>query len=149
MNKKKRLALAVVKYNVFVLRDKPYAQNSLASAQSSPSRNVAESEILYTTIPAAHTGRQIPAPRCRTSHSNSTTPISTNASVSNIVPVPLQNGNRQGIYNSQQLSTQNNPQLLPSGRLADARISGAGAIPRRNMRRGNNLAEEEHRNDKQ
>ena len=121
----------------------------MASSQSSPSRNFPESEALHTAVPVAFSGRQIPASRNRTSHSNSTTPISTNASISNIVSGPLLNGNRQGLNNPHQFGTQNGHQTLPNGRSANTGTSGAGAIPRRSMSRRNNVAEEERKNEKQ
>ena len=137
---------------VYFYRDKPYAQSSLASvsAQSSPSRNIPENEVLHTSIPVAFSGRQIPASRSRTQHSNSTSPISTTVSISGNASVPLQNGNRQGAYNSStQFGPQNGLQILPNGqRQTNSGSTGAGAIPRRNMRRGNNCVEEERRNEK-
>ena len=133
-------------------RDKAYTQNSAAtaSAQSSPSRNAPENEILHTSIPVAFSGRQIPASRCRTTHSNSSSPISTSVSISSNTQGQLQNGNRQAIYhNATQFCNQNNMQNVPSGlRSSNSGTHGAGAIPRRNIRRGNNSSEEERKNER-
>ena len=136
-----------------ICRDKPYGQNCIStnSAQSSPSRNAPENEILHTSIPVSFSGRQIPASRCRTLHSNSSSPISTTVSISRNIPGQLPNGNRQGMYNnSTQFGTQNNLSNLSNGqRSTNSGTSGAGAIPRRNVRRGNNCSEEERLNEKQ
>ena len=137
-----------------MFRVRTYTENALSStsAQSSPSRNITENENVPTAIPVAIPGRQVPASRsARTLHANSTSLMSTNVSNSSVGPMQVQNGSRQTVYNSiQQIGTQNNLQLFSTAnRLTNSASHGAGAIPRRSVRRGNSAAEEEQSSDKQ
>jgi hypothetical protein len=84
-------------------------------------------------------------------HSTSTSPISANTSISNTAQTQLQNGSRQNLYNSvQQFGAQNNLQQFASTshRMSNSGSHSAGAIPRRNVRRGNSSTEEEQPHDK-
>ena len=141
-------------FNIFC-RTKPHTENILgsSSAQSSPSRNLVDTEVVSTAIPVAIIGRQPHASRStRTLNFNSPSPIGLSAiPASGAVPQQLQSGSRQTVYNNgQHLGTQSNMQISSSANipLPISGTHGGGAIPRRNIRRGNSATEEEQCGEK-
>ena len=117
-----------------------------SSAQSSPARNIHD-HAPSTAIPVAISGRQIPTSRSsRSLNVNLATTISAVTSISGSTPQQLSSTNRQTVFNATQFVPQNNGQIYSnsSNRLSNIGNQGAGAIPRRNVRRGNSATEEQN-----
>ena len=136
-------------------RLKSHTENALSSSstQSSPSRNIAisENEVMPTAIPVAMT-RQIPSGRSpRILHFNSPNPISTpSVPLTGLQAQQLQQGSRQIVYTArdgQQIGTQSVHVSSSTNLSLVNPTNHSGAIPRRNIRRGNNATDEEQCNE--
>ena len=117
-----------------------------SSAQSSPARNMHD-DAPSTAIPVAISGRQIPTSRSsRSLNVNLATTISAVTSTSSSTSQQLCGANRQTTFNATHFVPPNNGQIYSnsSNRLSNTGNQGAGAIPRRNVRRGNSVTEEQN-----
>ena len=137
----------------YTYRVKMYTENALSSSsvQSSPSRNTTDNEPVPSAIPVI-SGRQIPMSKSsRSILVSSSSPMSVVTSTTSGISSRSQNAGMQNTIGIQQIGAQNLQQYPSANNRSNnsGGNHGCGAIPRRNIRKGNNTPEEEIRNDKQ